>query len=132
MEKKELTVEEAIIAMVRDGETVVSCNGDKWTWNKKRWDFIVHSRYFGSDSARISRLGCYTPLRIKAKPKTRPMTRLEVLEKVANDPSLIASYGGDNWHNAAYHDYSLAIAGYSFAHIKNGEIVGIHKAEVEE
>ena len=124
MKKTELTVEEAIIAMVLDGEVVVDCGGDEWEFVKNR--FYVYG--FSGNVGVLSKHGPF-----KVKPKTRPMTRLEVLEKVANDPSLITRSSSDgSWCNAANHTFTASIENYDFAHIKNGEIVGIHKAEVEE
>jgi hypothetical protein len=72
--------------------------------------------------------------RIKPEPKTRPMTRGEVLYMVTTTPAMVVRYRSTEPSLPAYFDYDDTLDGYEYAIIdKHGEpIGGWHKFEVEE
>jgi len=71
--------------------------------------------------------------KIFEEPKKRPMTRLEVLEKVVGREGLIARINTLEWLPASAWSYSTEeIKNYEFAYITDGIIHDKHKAEVEE
>lgn len=72
--------------------------------------------------------------RIKPEPKTRPMTRGEVLYMVTTTPAMVSTFDGLPFVPAQGLDYSCSIERYRYAIIdKSGNPVdGWHKFEVTE
>lgn len=72
--------------------------------------------------------------RIKPEPKTRPMTRGEVLYMVTTTPAMVVRYHGDDPSLPMFYDYDDELDEYEWAIIdKHGEVVGgWHKFEIEE
>jgi len=65
------------------------------------------------------------------KPKTRPMTRLEVLEFVAKTAGIVVRHGDRSPRPAQYYEYPRDTEAYKWAYINNGEIGEWHAFEVE-
>jgi len=65
------------------------------------------------------------------KPKTRPMTRLEVLEFVAKTAGIVVRYGDFPPSPAQCCAYLHAVEEHQWAYVNNGEIGEWHSFEVE-
>jgi len=105
-----------------EGKEIQVCHYDDDSWNE------ITSPDFSATGSKY---------RIKTEPKTRPMTRGEVLFKVTTTPAMVVRYSNDRMNssgNMGFTQYDNTPELYEYAIIDcHGEpIDGWHKFEVEE
>lgn len=123
-----MTRADALKAM-EDGNVVVDRGGTRWMFHALLPGYFINGEWM-RDTVNF----WFTDFsHIEQPKKTRPMTRLEVLEKVVGRGGLVArKQESKGWIPASSLRYDNPIERYAFAYITDGEIHGMHKAEVEE
>jgi hypothetical protein len=135
-----MTGKEAIKCLL-DGQKVIDKENNVWWVDDDKRTLFFQSKGTLSNEESVTNVD-YTfnviveyleGSKIFEEPKKRPMTRLEVLEKVVGRGGLIARINTLEWLPASAWSYSPEeIKNYEFAYITDGIIHDKHKAEVEE
>jgi hypothetical protein len=104
-EDEPLSAEDAIIAMVKGGETLYDKEGYRCSFHELRGDFIRRGNIDGD----MTVMNKFTDLYRRPVKRTRDMTRWEILAWVGSEESrgwLVMYVGSGDWSPPQYYNYA--------------------------